>query len=89
MNLSFFSGDIIERPIFKFIVSQDVNFKLCTHTSICFFKIKLKNGTIINVVSYDEIADFCYSKLRKGDFIVVSGSINDLYEITIDFCKLL
>ena len=89
MNLCFFSGTIIEEPTFKFIISNNKNFKVCTHISICFFKIKLENSTIITIIAYDEMADFCYHRLKRGDFIAVSGALNDLFEITIDFCQMI
>ena len=75
MNLCFFSGNIITNPIFKFIISKEKSFKQCNHISICMFELKLANETIIKVKAYDELADFCYRNLRKGNFIVVARNI--------------
>ncbi len=30
-------------------------------------KLKLEDGTIITIKSYDELADYCFSNLKKGD----------------------
>lgn len=83
----FLVGTIIEEPEFKFIISKNLNFKECMHMSISRFNLKIDNETIITVKAYDEIADFCYSNLKKGNFITISGNINDSFEIVIDFCQ--
>ncbi len=36
------------------------------------FDLKLENETIIKVKAYDELADFCYKNLKRGNFIVLS-----------------
>ena len=88
MNLCFFSGVIISNPDFKFILSKNLNLKNSLHISICRFELKLENETIVTVKAYDELADFCYSNFKRGDFIAVSGRINDLNEVEIEFCQM-
>lgn len=85
----FLVGIVIEEPNFKFIISKNLNFKESMHISLSSFKLKLENETDITIKAYDELADFCYRNFKKGDFIVVSGTINDLFEIEIDFCQML
>jgi len=86
-NLCFFSGVIISNPDFKFILNKNLNLKNSLHISICRFELKLENETIVTVKAYDELADFCYSSLKKGEVIAVSGRSNVLYEIENDFCQ--
>lgn len=64
-----------------------MDLKKCINISISWFNLKIDNETIIKVKAYDELADFCYSNLKIGDFITISGTINDLFEIEIDFCQ--
>ena len=89
MNICFFSGNIITEPQFKFIINRDISFKKCMHISICYFELRLKGENRVRVKAYDELADLCYKKLKRGDYIVISGEINDLYEVTIDFFQIL
>ena len=87
MNLCFFSGLIISEIDFKFIISRKMNFKDNLHFSISTFKIKLDESTIITIKAYDELADFSYEKLKKGDIISISGRINDKNEVEIEFIQ--
>ena len=85
MNICFFSGEIIEEVIFKFIINKDISFKGCKHYSICVFKLRLENETVIEVRAYDEMADFCYRNLKIGNIIAVYGRINNGLEIDMEF----
>ena len=44
----------------------------------------LENNTVIKVKTYDEKADYCYRKLKKNDFIYLSGRLNNGYEVELD-----
>ncbi len=77
MNLCFFSGKIVSRIEFKFVISKNLSFKECKHISICSFKLQLENQTIITVKTYDKFAEFCYKNLNIGDSIALSGRISD------------
>ena len=68
MNLCFFSGSIISKPEFKFIITGK-------NTSICYYTLRLENGTKIRVNAYDENADLCYRNLRQGNYIFVARKI--------------
>ena len=73
MNLCFFSGKIISEIEFEFIINSK-------NISIAYFDLQLSNGSIIKVKGYDEMADYCYRKLIKGEFIFIEGFINNKYE---------
>ena len=87
MNICFFSGIIESEPNFKFIVSNKLNFKDSLHISIVKFDLVVDEKTKIIVKAYDELADFCFQNFKRGDFIFISGRINDLNEIEIEFCQ--
>ena len=75
MNIVIIRGTIISKINFKFIYDRYV--KKIKHTSITSCYVKLKNGSIIKVYGYDETADFMYRKLKFGDVVVYSGSIDN------------
>lgn len=83
MNLCFFRGKIITKPEFKFIISKNINFKSCRHTSICRFKLQLENKTIITIKTYDGMADFVYRNLNLGNVIFIDGRLNDNFEVEV------
>ena len=70
MNICFFSGNIISDIEFQFIINDKNNI------SICYFNLKLSNCTIIKVIAYNEMADFCYGKLQRNDLIFLEGHLN-------------
>ena len=77
----------MNEPDFRFIISNNLNFKDSLHISLTVFELKIDQYTNVTIKAYDELADFCYSSFKRGDFITVSGRINDLNEIEIDFCQ--
>ena len=77
MNICFFMGKIVTNIDFKFIIHDRKNI------SIALFKVELNNKSKITVIGYNEIADFCYSKLKKNDNIVLQGYLNDKIEVII------
>lgn len=88
MNLCFFSGEIISKVDFKFLIGKNLSFKGCKHISICLFKLKLEDGTVVSVKAYDNFADFCYRKLKTKDNIIISGRIRDNAELEANFCHI-
>ena len=62
MNLFFCTGRIISEIDFKFILKGK-------RFSAAKFKMQLFNKTIIDVIAYDDTADYSYRKLSKGDII--------------------
>ena len=77
MNLCFVIGKIISDIDYKFVIN-DKKIK-----SVVTFEFKLNNDTKISVIGYNEIADICYSKIRKNDNIYIYGLINSNGQIEI------
>ena len=77
MNLCFFSGKIISEIEFEFIINSN-------NISIAYFDLQLSNESIIKVIGYDEMADYCYRNLRKGEFVSVEGFLNNNYEVVLN-----
>jgi len=55
--------------------------------SIAIFKLKIDVNTILTIKAYDKLADYCYSKLKIGNYILALGRINCLGEIEIEECE--
>lgn len=77
MNLCFVIGRIVSEIEFKFIINSK-------NVSISYFKIELFNNSIINIKAYNELADYCYSKLQQGDVCIIQGYINSEMEIEVE-----
>ena len=76
MNIVFVEGKIISDIEFNFIINSE-------NVSITTFEVELLNKSIIKIKAYNELADYCYSKLNKGDIIFVEGYLNSNMEIII------
>ena len=76
MNLCFLYGKIVSNIDFKFMINSK-------NTSKAVFYLKLKNNSIIKIKAYNEIADFCFSKLKKGNSIILEGTIDSRYDVTV------
>ena len=76
MNIVFVEGKIIRDIEFNFIINSE-------NVSITTFEVELLNKSIIKIKAYNELADYCYSKLNKGDIIFVEGYLNSNMEIII------
>ena len=79
MNLVFIKGKIIEKIEFKFIYSK--NKTKNTPISIAQSKMELDNKSIIDVIGYNEKADWMYRNLTINEVIYIEGKlINDKEE---------
>ena len=79
MNLVFIKGKIIEKIEFKFIYSK--NKTKNTPISIAKTKVELDNKSIIDVIGYNEKADWMYRNLTINEVIYIEGKlINDKEE---------
>jgi len=76
MNLCFLTGKIISEINFKFVLNSK-------NISIVYFKIELNNKSIVEVKAHNELADYCYSKLKKNDIIAIQGYLSNEIEIII------
>ena len=68
MNMCFLIGRIVSEIQFEFILNSKRN-------SIAIFKLKLSNESIIEIQAYNEMADYCFRNLERGDKIFIYGSI--------------
>ncbi len=69
MNECFVVGSVI----------SDINFSFSLRKkpySVTTFNIRLSNNAILEVYAFDELADFCYRKLKHNDNIFVYGKLN-------------
>lgn len=83
MNKCFFIGKIIENIDLKFIKQQSK----IKHNSITLFRVNLVDKNNIKVKAYDEIADFCYSKLKKYDKVFLLGILEQEGLVEIRYIK--
>ena len=82
MNICFIIGKIISEIKYDFIIGSK-------NISIVRFKLKILEGSIINVIGYDNIADFCYRKLNIGDNIFLEAILNTKGDVKINKIEIL
>ena len=80
MNIVFVEGKIISDIEFKFIINS-------TNISIAMFELELLNKSIVKIKAYNELADYCYSKINKNDIVFIEGYLNSNMEIIIKTLK--
>ena len=77
MNLIYIFARVISEVEFNFIYK----FK---NDSIATFLVNLENNAILKIKAFDNIADYCYSKLTIGDTIVVEGKLESNMEVKVN-----
>ena len=82
MNICFLIGKIISKIEFDFVIGDNKNFKN-RKISIVRFDLKLLDKNIVNIIGYNNVADFCYQKLKIGENVFIQGFINNSGEIEI------
>ena len=82
MNLCFLKGKIISEIEFNFMINTK-------NISIATFEIELVNKSKIKVKAYNELADFCYQKLKQKDIIFIQGYLDSNMHIIVKevFCN--
>ena len=71
MNEVFLIGKVLKEVEFKFIINS-------IRISKAKFSIKtVTDNEIINIVAYDEIADYVYRNVKKEDTIMINGYIEN------------
>ena len=70
MNICIVYGKIVSKIEFEFIINVK------KYYSIVIFQIELDNKSIVTVRGYNEIADYCYKNLNKGNYCVIEGKVN-------------
>ena len=78
MNICFFMGKIVSEVDFQFIINDRRNI------SIAIFEVELNNKSKITVIGYNEMADFCYSRLKKNDNIAFQGYLNSTLNVVLE-----
>ena len=71
MNICFFMGKIVSDIDFQFIIYDRKNISIVT------FELELNNKSRIIIEGYNEMADFCYSYLKKEDKIILQGYLKN------------
>ena len=69
MNRCFLLGQLEDDVKFSFTLKKNP-------ISIARFYIKLLNNSSVKIYCFNENADFCYRRLRRGDCIFLQGQIN-------------
>ena len=82
MNICFLIGKIISDVEFDFIIDNNKGFKN-DKISVVRFKLKLLDENVLNIIGYNNIADFCYQKLKIGENVLIQGFINNSGKIEI------
>ena len=77
MNEVFLIGNIINEIEFKFIINSK-------NISIAMFNIETDDKQVIKIKSYNELADYCFSKLKNTDRIFINGELSGIYVIVKD-----
>ena len=80
VNIVFIQGKIISDIEFKFIINSK-------NISIAIFEVELLNKAKVKIKAYNELADYCYSKINKNDIVFIEGYLNSNMEIIIKTLK--
>lgn len=70
MNEVFLNGKIISNVEFKFIINSK-------NISIAMFNIETNDRQVIKIKAYNELADYCYSKLEKSQRLFIYAKISE------------
>lgn len=70
MNKCFLIGDLIKIEKFKFIINEKIKYK-----SQISMKLKTLDKNIIELIAYDEVADYILRNKFEKNLIFISGEI--------------
>ena len=70
MNEVFLIGNIVNEIEFKFIINSK-------NISIAMFNIETDDKQVIKIKAYNEVADYCYSKLKTNQRVFIYGEISE------------
>ena len=79
-NICFIKGKVIEEINFSFLYNKK-------NISITRAKLELRNGSIITIKGYDEMADWMLQKIRKEDEVILQGELNTKMEVEVKWIK--
>lgn len=78
INLCFLSGIVKNEIDLKFIYNANTKSLSKKHTSIVWVDLEIEKEQIVKCYVYDEIADWAYQNLKKGDSIHIQGKIGNM-----------
>lgn len=76
MNKCFLLGKVIGKIDFKFAVGE-------RHSSVVRFYMQLENKSIVKLITYDNLADYCYRNIKTNNELIVYGKLENNMEIYI------
>ena len=88
MNICFLIGKIISDVEFDFIIDNNKGLKN-EKISVVRFKLKLLDENVVNIIGYNNIAEFCYQKLNIGNYTFIEGYINTFGVVEIKNIKII
>ena len=86
INLCFLSGTVKNEIDLEFVYNPNTKSLSKMHTSIAWINLEIDKEQIVRCYAYDEIADWVYQNLKKGDNIYIQGKVGNMkVEISIIF----
>ena len=85
INLCFLFGKVINEIDLKFVYNSQKRSLDKKHTSIVKIELELQDGQVIQLHAYNEIADYVFINVKKGDYIFVQGEVKSNY-VEINWC---
>ena len=79
INLCFLSGKVINEIDLKFVYNRTKKTLDKKHISIAKVKLELQDGQIIQLHAYNEIADYVFRNIQKGEYITAQGEVKNGY----------
>ncbi len=70
MNEVFLIGKVIEKVDYKFMLEKN-------KTAKARMKLELLDKTKLEVIAYNDIADFCLSNLKIEDEVIIYGNLEE------------
>ena len=79
INLCFLSGEVINEVDLKFVYNTRKKSLDKKHISISKIELKLQDGQIVQLHAYNEMADYVFRNIQKGEYITVQGEVKKGY----------
>ena len=79
INLCFLNGKVINEIDLKFIYDRRKKTLSKKNTSIVKIKLELLDGQVIELYAYNEMADYMFRNIQKGEHIRIQGEVKNGY----------